>query len=390
MIGIFFSMEGFGQEDLVPNGNFEQYFGCPTNFAQIDSLLYWMNPTAYLIGTPDYYNRCNTTNVSIPNNNFGYQETHSGNGYCGLIIDYPTIANYREYIEVQLLSEMNAGRCYHISMFINLSNSSKLSSKDISAYFSDTIIQGVNNYLPLSFIPQFTYNGTLYPDTLNWTLVDGDVMANGGEKYLIIGNFDYDYATDTIFTNSAGHHFQVYLYVDDVSLFENDLSDIIAHDTIISQRDSVFLGSQSDLLNNENYIWFLNGVAIDTSSGIWVKPDTTTTYVLQQTICGGVKYDTVTVIIKGDGIGEFGIGKKLRVYPNPAVDEFYIEYSGYDTGEGMVMEVYNIYGSLVKEVHVNNRSKIIISTRDMPSGIYYYQVKLGNNVVGKDKIVIMK
>ena len=35
---------GYGQ-NLVPNGDFEQFSGCPTNWGQIDSALFWMNPT---------------------------------------------------------------------------------------------------------------------------------------------------------------------------------------------------------------------------------------------------------------------------------------------------------------------------------------------------------
>ena len=80
----------------------------------------------------------------------------------------------------------------------------------------------------------------------------------------------------------------------------------------------------------------------------------------------------------------------LKVYPNPAKDEFTIEYSGDVNGQMMATEVYNIYGALVKEVRVGNKNKFTVSTRDLPSGIYYYRVRLGNSVVGKDKIVIMK
>ena len=82
--------------------------------------------------------------------------------------------------------------------------------------------------------------------------------------------------------------------------------------------------------------------------------------------------------------------KILKVYPNPAKDEFTVEYSGNVNGQMMETEVYNIYGALVKEVLIGNKNKFTISTRELPSGIYYYRVRLGNNVIGKDKIVIMK
>jgi len=84
------------------------------------------------------------------------------------------------------------------------------------------------------------------------------------------------------------------------------------------------------------------------------------------------------------------VEQHLKVYPNPTKDEFYVEYSGEVTGQVMVTELYNIYGALTKEIQVSNKNKFTVSTRDVPSGIYFYRLRLGNNVLGKDKIVIIK
>jgi hypothetical protein len=71
-------------QNLVPNGDFEQYSGCPTGYSQIDSALYWTVPTS--VNSTDYYNACAISlSVSVPLNGAGFQETHSGSGYGGFI-----------------------------------------------------------------------------------------------------------------------------------------------------------------------------------------------------------------------------------------------------------------------------------------------------------------
>ena len=80
----------------------------------------------------------------------------------------------------------------------------------------------------------------------------------------------------------------------------------------------------------------------------------------------------------------------IRAYPNPTADEFTLEYLGDANGQLLKVEIYTIYGSLVKETQVVNNNKLIINTKDLASGIYYYKVMLGNTTVGKNKIMIIK
>src|ERR1700704_5421680 len=57
---------GKGQ-NLVPNGDFEQYSGCPNFAGQMDSCLFWINPAPYPpAGSPDYFNQC-ASFVNVPN-----------------------------------------------------------------------------------------------------------------------------------------------------------------------------------------------------------------------------------------------------------------------------------------------------------------------------------
>ena len=70
-------------QNLVPNGDFEQYSGCPNYVDQFDSLLLWTSPTD---GSPDYFNACDTGIVNVPSSLYGFQNAHSGLGRGGIVI----------------------------------------------------------------------------------------------------------------------------------------------------------------------------------------------------------------------------------------------------------------------------------------------------------------
>lgn len=213
---------GYGQ-NLVPNGDFEQFSGCPTNWSQIDSALFWMNPTigGTGAGTPDYFNSCDTSFlVSVPSNSLGFQIPHSGNAYGGIVLYHLNVgSNLREFIEVPLVSTLIANQQYHFEMYANIIDEGAASTDAVAVYFSDTVISGVNNWLPLPFNPQINNMSGNFLDSINWTLVSGDYTALGGESYLIIGNFKDDSLTTTIPNSTSGSARPVaYALIDDVSL----------------------------------------------------------------------------------------------------------------------------------------------------------------------------
>jgi hypothetical protein len=80
----------------------------------------------------------------------------------------------------------------------------------------------------------------------------------------------------------------------------------------------------------------------------------------------------------------------IKVFPNPAKDEFTIEFSEDISGQQTSVELYNIYGSLVKKIQGGSEAKIVVKTMDLSAGIYYYRVSLNNNVLAKDKIIVIK
>ncbi|MBP6722109.1 MAG: T9SS type A sorting domain-containing protein [Bacteroidia bacterium] len=209
-------------QNLVPNPSFEQYTSCPNSQNQLYKAVPWMNPSTGLpgtqTGTPDYFNECSYMYVPVPRNLCGFQWARTGSGYAGIHLWASNPDSVREYIEVPLTAPLTAGECYHFEMYFNHANYYQYTCANLGVYFSDTAVTGVNNFFPLPFQPQIVNPSTNVADTLNWTLMSGDYLAEGGESYIIIGNFDDEAHTDTLHTNPSVPVGAAYIYIDDVSL----------------------------------------------------------------------------------------------------------------------------------------------------------------------------
>jgi hypothetical protein len=202
-------------QNLVTNGDFEQLVSCPTALAQLSSTVNWFTPTN---GSPDYFHECATGMAGVPDNIFGYQYAHSGEGYGGIEPWAISPNGYREYFEAQLSSPLVAGTCYYFEMFVSTGDVCQFTTDDIQVYFSNTIISGIPGNLNLSFTPQISNATGNFIDTMSWVPVTGMYTATGGEEYIIIGNFKNNAQTDTMEVNASGTDVYIYFYIDDVSL----------------------------------------------------------------------------------------------------------------------------------------------------------------------------
>ena len=202
-------------QNLIQNPSFEDFSGCPTSYAQIDSALFWTSASE---GSPDYFNACTTFDLyDVPANTFGNQVPKTGQSYAGLLLWTDVSGEWREYIEVQLSEPLVPRACYHFEMFVNLGESSSYTTHDIGVYFSNTLVS-FNNHIALPFIPQINNSTGNSFNFLDWTKVSGDYTANGGESYLTIGNFKDNATMDKTFIDFNYVVRLLYCYVDDVSL----------------------------------------------------------------------------------------------------------------------------------------------------------------------------
>ena len=253
-------------QNLVLNPSFEDTIACPTTTAIPMQCEYWYTAN---IGSPDYFSEqpdifCGTS--PVPLSNAGYQYARTGIAYVGLgtfvSSIFPNGINRREYIGGELSDTLKQGHEYCVSFYISVAEELKYVTDGIGLYLSidSAVDYTINTNLP--FVPQISNpSGNIIYDTLNWVQISGTYIANGGEKYLTIGNFKDNANTliDSINNNVPQSRYESYLFIDDVSVIDctvgigevNNNKDI---GRLYPNPANTFVYYQDNLGENENGI----------------------------------------------------------------------------------------------------------------------------------------
>jgi len=212
---ILFFAKGYSQ-NLVPNSSFETILYCPNWTSQLQNIgLPWST-----IGSADIFNSCDSTNiVGVPYNGFGNEPAHTEIGYAG----FNSFAAYFtwgfEYPQVKLTDSLKAGKKYYAEFYVSLADSCYYACNNIGVYFSKDSIS-VLTTPPLSYVPQIENpHSNALTNKIGWTKVSGYYTANGGEQYIVIGNFHDNANSDTVFVGgfpSTNNWNRSYYYLDDV------------------------------------------------------------------------------------------------------------------------------------------------------------------------------
>lgn len=207
---------GLGQ-NLVPNPSFEIYDTCPSGISQtmdyqIEHALGWYAPTW---ATSDYFNSCSPIigGANVPNTTFGYQFAYDGQGFLGILLliqDEET--SYFEYVQSQLNSPLIQGYTYKFSFKVNLMNGSDFAVQKIGAWFTTNAASSNNGQPLFSVNPQIENNTGFITDTLGWTTIEGEFIADGGEEYLTIGYYSDTLNPDTLRHNLVADPMVIYSY----------------------------------------------------------------------------------------------------------------------------------------------------------------------------------
>lgn len=229
-------------QNLVQNGSFEERNYCPNNYnlSTINVIKHWSQLNE---GTPDYFNAC-SQKVGVPDNVFGKQPSHSGDGYAGMAIYSPNKRNYREYLTTKLTRPLQNGEMVCIEMYLSPADYSKFVVDGFGLALTKT--KPVQDRMNCVMIPTALENPRLnmLDEQNEWLLVSDVYTAKGGEEYLTIGNFHPDRETKTLMrtaeTGAKENNQWGYIYIDDVSVkpvkqrmecsCENDVIKTLVHD----------------------------------------------------------------------------------------------------------------------------------------------------------------
>ncbi|MFY7963315.1 MAG: T9SS type A sorting domain-containing protein, partial [Chitinophagaceae bacterium] len=224
------------------------------------------------------------------------------NAYIGMFYVNGYLSNERGYEQIKLKDSLKKDKYYYAEYFVNVGQGSQYGCNNIAMLFTKTAVYVDTAHFPYGVLPAnpqiVNYGNPVICDTQNWVKVSGIFKADGGEQYLTLGNFKRDSQTLFKAFQPSGYYGAGY-NIDDVSVIPLDsfcLKADAGNDTAITLGDSVFIGSYTNGIDSLK--WLSGNTIIDSlRPGFWVKPTTTTTYILQQTVNGCFSADTVVVTV---------------------------------------------------------------------------------------------
>lgn len=212
-------------QNLVPNPSFETYTSCPNSADQLGNAKPWFKPST---GTPDYFNGCApaSTYFNVPITAVGNCLANSGVGMSGIVIIDDLFGSqiYREYLAVKLNAPLILNKKYFVTYHVRLADSARYASNQINVFFGDSINK--SNFDTINIMPQVKNpSSNFIINKTSWTKLKGNFIANGGEKFLYIGDFKHPFNGDTLFV-SGGNKFSYdfpYYFVDDICVSDDSL-----------------------------------------------------------------------------------------------------------------------------------------------------------------------
>jgi gliding motility-associated-like protein len=402
---LFIGLANKAQINLVPNYSFEDTIGdCQIQMAIVNlgsKTKNWY--TCFAGSSVDYYNTCVNsiaypTMCSVPYSCRTYQIPHSGQAFIGLWI-YEVISNpdsasiYSEDVAVKLNTSLKAGVCYYAEFYANLGNTSNIAINQLGMLLSNSVYTTTMGSFTNTIQPQVQWDTTQYfTDTLNWVKISAKFIAQGGEQYLTIGNFkDGIHLKKKSFMSNfiTGGCTDVntkrtYFLIDDVSLYELPTPQLQNAYIICPNSDSLVIGDTARV--QTHYQWYVNGVPIDTTSYIKIKPpasasSATYTYVLHTTNCST---STQTVVVT------YSNNCEPIVIVEPTIPNVFTPNGDnindvweFSLGKGNTLNVLNIFnrwGLLIKNAELKTNTYILWDGRTTSGeacsdGVYFYTLQ---------------
>ncbi len=259
------------QINLVPNQSFEDTIKCINSNDEFDGYVAdwkgqngWGGLSYFTSQCPDAF----SVGAGVPSNAGGFQYAHTGVSYAGIytyacdtcVQDYPSDTsyyNFRNYIEAKLNSTLITTTKYYVTFYVSLGNVFNFACSDIGAYLSDSALKfdtTTKNVVKDYIIPQITNNPITNPltDTLNWMKVTGTYIANGGEQYIIIGNFKNDTNSNIQYLGQrTPQGIGAYYYIDDVFVTTDSALAGASELKVENEKVKVFPNPASTMLNVE-------------------------------------------------------------------------------------------------------------------------------------------
>ena len=224
-IGLFSIAQN--EHNLVPNPSFEDLVkkGKITDEGQIHLAAPWTSVTMNPVDL--YAEKAKSGAFNVPQNKRGEEKARTGTNYAGISFYGYRGKEPRNYLGVELLKPLEAGKQYCVKFHVSMSDMSKYAVNNL-AVFLDSVPLSEATDGNLYREPQIiSVTKMIYEKQYSWTPICGTITATGDERFLTIGNFaqDIDTRTETVRLSrefSGRQTYDGYYYIDDVSVFPTD------------------------------------------------------------------------------------------------------------------------------------------------------------------------
>lgn len=213
------------EHNLVPNPSFESLDGKIKGAGSIEVAAPWQSMTLNPVDL--FSTEAKSSDYAAPENKFGKEEARTGSNYAGIVFFGYRGRTPRTYLGVELTRALEAGKEYCLKFHVSLSDMSKYAVNNLGMYFSKEEISEKKEGNLLYEPHMMSVVNNAYEKQFLWTAICGNYVADGGEKYLIIGNFKTDEETqqETIRLSrefSGRQNYDAYYFIDDVSVIPTD------------------------------------------------------------------------------------------------------------------------------------------------------------------------
>jgi OmpA-OmpF porin, OOP family len=256
--GAFITFSLFGQNapNMVENGSFEGISGKgPKKLGGIESAVGWVSATGAKADL--FIDDKKAPDINPAGNIYGAEKAQDGENFAGILIYSQGNKIPRTYLTTKLTTPMKKGQSYCVKFYVSLGDNSKFATNNIGAHFSkkDITISDKKSIIDKPHIREV--NNKVFSGTYSWEKVCGTYVADGGEKFITLGNFNMteDTKVEKIKKDPSNKNPQIggaYYFIDNVSvqlLEEGERCDCGSDDYVAVGSSIIY--SKSDIIKDE-------------------------------------------------------------------------------------------------------------------------------------------
>ena len=176
------------EKNLVSNGSFEELDGKIKQGGVVEVAEGWKSTTG--VKADLFSPEAKTEEYKAPSNKYGREKAMDGDNYAGIIAYAYKGKSTRSYITGTVSEALEAGKQYCVKMNFSLSDLSKYAVNNLSAVIHDKDfkMEDVQENILMDFDVRHSRN-KIVNMRLYWQTICGVYTAEGGEKFITIGNF---------------------------------------------------------------------------------------------------------------------------------------------------------------------------------------------------------